>query len=186
MPNNLFKTLNMININKLKSVSVLDVFIPILNTQRKHISLKMLLLGIIVITLSCNAGAPDGAQNLSDKATAEYKPGSKLEVMYFHATMRCVTCNAVEDNTKKMIETLYAEQYKNGDVSFVSINVDDEKNKAIAEKYEISFSTLLLKDNTNEEPTVKDFTEIAFQYANTNPEKYNELLKQELDKVLTH
>jgi hypothetical protein len=110
-------------------------------------------------------------------------PKAKLEVFYFHATGRCVTCLAVEENAKKLLEQSFKTQLDNGTIKFASYNVDEDANKALAEKYEITFSTLLL---IKSDGTKTDFTDKAFQYAHTNPEKYAELLKAEIEKQLAN
>jgi len=108
---------------------------------------------------------------------------AKLEVLYFHGTYRCATCNAVENNTQQLINDYYKSQVTDGIIKFAAYNVDEEKNKAIVEKYQISFSTLLLVKGDG---SVTDFTNTAFQYAHTNPERYAELLKAEIDKQLSN
>jgi hypothetical protein len=106
---------------------------------------------------------------------------TKLQVLYFHGTYRCATCNAVENNTEQLINSQYKSQVTDSIIRFMAYDFDDPMNKAIVEKYQISFSTLLLvKDDGN----VTDFTNTAFQYAHTNPERYAELLKTEIDKNL--
>jgi hypothetical protein len=61
--------------------------------------------------------------------------------------------------------------------------VDEDANKALVEKYQIGYSTLLI---IKADGTKTDFTNTAFQYAKANPTKYKELLKTEIDKQLTN
>lgn len=109
------------------------------------------------------------------------KSNEKLLVYYFHATNRCVTCNAVENVTKEVLNNNFKKEMSNGTIKFASFNVDEEVNKALVEKYQITFSTLLII-NTKGKKT--DFTNTAFQYAKSNPTKYQELLKAEIAKNL--
>jgi len=106
---------------------------------------------------------------------------TKLEVLYFHAAMRCPTCNAVEDNARKLLERDYKTQLENGTINFNSYNVDESVNKALVEKYKITFSTLLL---VKSDGTKTDLTTMGFQYALSNPLKYDKLLKAEIEKNL--
>jgi hypothetical protein len=133
------------------------------------------LLFIVILNagfMSCSEG-----QAKQDSTTST----AKLEVLYFHGTYRCETCNAVENNTEKFIIEDYKKQLSEGIIKFGAYNLDDKENKALVEKYQISFSTLLL---VKSDGTVTDFTNTAFQYAHTDPEKYAELLKTEIDKQL--
>ena len=104
---------------------------------------------------------------------------TKLEVLYFHATMRCPTCNAVEDNARKLLERDYKTQLDNGTIKFNSYNVDESANKTLVDKYQITFSTLLL---IKSDGTKTDLTGTGFQYALANPVKYETLLKAEIEK----
>jgi len=105
----------------------------------------------------------------------------KLEVLYFHATNRCATCNAIENNALKVLGKDFKSQIENGTIKFSSYNVDESVNKALVDKYKISFSTLLL---VKSDGTKTDFTNNAFQYALSNPVKYGELLKAAVEKNL--
>lgn len=119
--------------------------------------------------------------NYPQKNQSKPNNTTKLQVLYFHGTNRCVTCNAVENNTKKILEEHYKTQLNNGIIKFIAYNIDEEANKTIVEKYEVAFSTLLL---IKADGSKIDFTDKAFQYAKTNPTKYTELFKAEIDKNL--
>ena len=118
-----------------------------------------------------------------DKPKATVSP-SKIEVIYFHATNRCPTCMAVESNARKAITDNFKNELTNGKIKFTSINIDDKINKALVEKYEIAFSSLLIIKKTGLKESKTDFTDIGFQYARTDPTKYADLLKAEIRKNL--
>jgi hypothetical protein len=109
---------------------------------------------------------------------------AKLEVYYFHATRRCATCMAIEDNTKKTLDTYFAAEIKDGTIKFNVVNVDEKKNKALAEKYEASGSALFLTklDQGKEQKT--DMTDFAFSYGRNNPEKFMAGLKDKINELL--
>lgn len=123
------------------------------------------------LILSCS-------QAQTNKSTTS---GGKLSVYYFHATKRCVTCNAVENNAVALLEENFKTELDNGAIKFVSFNIDEEANKELVEKYEVAFSTLLI---IKADGSVTDFTNTAFKYAKNNPSKYKELLKAEIDKLI--
>ena len=138
-------------------------------------NLSILLLIIMLGSISCIQ-----AQDKTKTASS----GAKIEILYFHATNRCPTCLAVENNAKKTIEENFKTELKNGTIKFTSINIDDKANKALVEKYQVAFSTLLIIKKTGTKEVKTDFTDTGFQYARNNPEKYAELLKAELKKNL--
>jgi len=111
-------------------------------------------------------------------------PTKKLEVIYFHATRRCPTCLAIEENTRKALDTYFSDQLKNGTIKLTVINVDEDKNKAIAEKYEATGSALFLTRNNNGKENKNDLTDFAFSYARNNPDKFMADLKDKINELL--
>jgi hypothetical protein len=102
-----------------------------------------------------------------------------LSVYFFHLTARCDACNAVEENTKKVLDNYYKSQIENGTIKFKSINIDKRENRMIVEKYQISYTSLLL---VRADGTFTDFTNTSLNYAFMNPSAFEELLKVEIDK----
>ncbi len=101
---------------------------------------------------------------------------TKVEVYYFHYTRRCVTCNAVEEVSKKTISESYASQFKKREITFKSVNLDEKSSEAIAKKCKAEGQALLIISNGKR----IDLTDKAFMYAKSNPEK----LKAEIKKAI--
>ena len=142
---------------------------------------------ILIILISSIFAISCTNQNTQEEVKTPEKLGNadaKIQVIYFHSTNRCATCNAVESNAKKLLNENFKTQIENGNINFSSLNIDEEKNKTITEKYLISTSTLLIINNNTKEEIVVDFTTDAFKYARTEPIKYTELLKEEINKQL--
>lgn len=88
-------------------------------------------------------------------------------VYYFHAKRRCVTCEAVEAVARKTVKENYGDK-----VEFIVINREDEKNKALVEKFKISGQTLLVvKDDK-----IENLTNLAFMNAIKKPEKVKDAI----------
>jgi hypothetical protein len=109
---------------------------------------------------------------------------AKLQVVYFHSEHRCPTCISIEDNTKKTLNTYFAEQWKNGTITLQVLNIDDEKNQKLAEKYKAEGSALFLTQIVNKQETTTDFTNFAFSYSRNDPAKFITGLKTEIQKRL--
>lgn len=104
----------------------------------------------------------------------------KITVYYFHYSHRCATCIAVEDESLKAVKELYAEDFKNGNIVFESLNLDEEKNNEIAEKLEISGQTLLIVKKDKK----IDITNDGFLYAKSNPAKLKEVIEKSISPLL--
>jgi hypothetical protein len=111
-------------------------------------------------------------------------PTKKLEVIYFHATRRCPTCMAIEENTRKALDTYFSNQLKGGTIKLTVINVDEDTNKSIAEKYEATGSALFLTVTNSGKETKTDMTDYAFSYARNNPAKFMTGLKDKINELL--
>jgi len=104
----------------------------------------------------------------------------KIEAYYFHFTARCMTCQTVEERAKENLQDLYPEQWKAGIVTFRAANLNEKEGKALAEKLGVSGQTLLLMKGEKQ----VDLTNQAFLYAVTNPGKYKQLIRENVDKLL--
>ena len=90
------------------------------------------------------------------------KSVSKIEVLDFHSTHRCMTCNAIEANTKYTLETYFAKELKANIITFQVINIDEREHEKIAEKFEASGTSLFLNVIKNGKETKVDLTDFAF------------------------
>lgn len=106
--------------------------------------------------------------------------GDKVEVYYFHLTRRCVTCQAVENETRNAIQALYPDELDKGIVSYIVLNLEDEKSQAAAEKCKATGQSLLIISGD----TRIDLTDKGFMYAKTSPDKLRAEIKKAIDPLL--
>jgi len=106
--------------------------------------------------------------------------GAKIEVYYFHMTRRCATCKAVESESKKALEALYPQKIKNSEITFQSVNIEEDENKELTESLKISGQTLLFIMGDKK----VDLTNDGFMYARTNPEKLQAKIKETIESLL--
>lgn len=116
----------------------------------------------------------------SQSAASKTSVQTKIEAYYFHNTSRCVTCKTVEAEAKKDIEMLYPDLVKQGKMSFMALNLEEEAGKTMAKKLGISGQTLLLVKGTKK----IDITNEGFLYAVTNPTKLKSIIKEKVDGLL--
>ena len=121
------------------------------------------------------------AQNEEVKET---KSGNKVEVIDFHSTHRCMTCNAIEANTKFTLEEYFAEELKSGKITFQSINIDEKENYALAEKFQASGTSLYLNVIDGENEAIINLTNLAFKKGK-DKEAFSKELKRKIEKQLT-
>lgn len=136
---------------------------------------KIILVAILLLSISfINTFAQNSQKTV-------LKP--EIEIFYFHATGRCNSCLAVENVTKETLDENFKAEMTSGVVTFQSINFDEKQGRALADKYEVTFSTLLIiRHQPNE--VITDFTNEGFEYALNNPNKFKTLLTAEIYKNL--
>ncbi len=111
------------------------------------------------------------------------KQNPKVIVYYFHATHRCNTCIEIENKTKLVLFQDFKDELINGIIQFQSFDYEDPTNQKIVKKYFAYGSTLLLVYPSDETKNV-ELTEVAFQYVVNKPEKFKEILSQEIEKLI--
>jgi hypothetical protein len=139
----------------------------------KKLFLLSFALMIVMGSVSCRA-----EEAKKQKSTS--MSSAKVEVYYFHFTRRCMTCNAVEAESKKAIDALYPDLMKSGKIIFKSLNLDEGSSKSLAEKCGAEGQALLVMSGNKR----FDLTSQGFQYARSNPEKLKEELKKAIDPLI--
>jgi hypothetical protein len=135
---------------------------------------KLTFMLLMAVSLSaCNAQSSKEQKSVAGDS-------GELQVYYFHFTKRCATCNAVENETKLALEMYYADQVKEGDLAFTSLNLEEEDGKKMAEQLKVSGQTLLLVKGDH----MVNLTNEGFMNARTNSSNFHEILKSNIDKLL--
>jgi hypothetical protein len=111
-------------------------------------------------------------------------PKSKVLIYNFHVTNRCASCIAIENATKKTLDTYFKSEVKQGRIKLSILSVDDEANAKIAEKYQAFGSALFVTKVFNGKETTTDFTGDGFKYAKNKEEKFIEILKNQITEYL--
>ncbi len=146
---------------------------------------RLLLLAAAAAFVACGQG-PAG------KTAADRPQDDCVEVLCFHGAKRCATygakrcatCIAIETGVKEVLETDFAGQIGAGEVRFRIIDVAKPENEALADKYEVAWSALLLNKWRDGKEAVTDLTRFAFANARTNPERFKAELCAEIRKQL--
>ena len=141
----------------------------------KQLSILVTLL-ISIVAFSCKEKVQKEISNNEIVA-------NKVEVIDFHSTHRCMTCNAIEANTRYTLESHFAEELKNENITFLVVNVDDEENYTIAEKFEATGTALFLNVIVDGNETPIDLTDFAFLNG-TDKEVFSKELKVKIDEEL--
>lgn len=147
--------------------------------------LKIITLWLLAATLLVSCSQSSNKQ-VSDAKTDTISQQSKaqLHVYYFHLTNRCVTCNSIEANVKEVIENKFANELKQGIISFESINIQEKENWDIAEEYETANASLFITRNTDQGKKTSDLTAQAFMLSKNKPDEFKKIIQDTIQSLL--
>lgn len=137
---------------------------------------NIILPAFLLIAMSCTG------YSQKDKKTAVTDSKAKVMVYFFHGTHRCTGCVNAEKATVAVLNSLYKNQQDKGIVKFLSVNFEEAQYKALSEKYQIAWNSLLIVPVANEKDKV-ELTEQAFAYG-TNPDGLKPYIQKAIDPLL--
>ncbi|MFI3296232.1 MAG: nitrophenyl compound nitroreductase subunit ArsF family protein [bacterium] len=136
--------------------------------------ITLLIATVIMLSLtlfSCGKKA-DNSKNATETIGMSTE---KIEVLYFHGKKRCITCNAIEKLSIEVVDSI-----GNQDISIHVIDINTQMGKPIAEKYEVSWSSLII----NNRGEAINLTDTGFKYAKNQPEIFKEKLTETLNGLM--
>ncbi|MBN2175214.1 MAG: hypothetical protein JW731_13855 [Bacteroidales bacterium] len=124
-------------------------------------------------------GFSSNAQTPAKDDGKEIVKSDNIEMYYFHYERRCATCLAVESESEKILGELYPEKVKSGEITFLSVNLEDESNQPLAEKLRVDGQTLLVVKGDKQD----NLTNKAFMYVNTNRDKFKKAIQESIENM---
>lgn len=143
--------------------------------------MKRILLALMTVIALTSCG---NSQNTNAQDTAESNLKAYVEVLYFHGKQRCLTCNAIERLTKEVLNKDFARQLKEGKVVFKVIDISTKEGEKIADKYEVTWSSLFINKWKDGKETKNNMTEFGFSYAKSSPDVFKEGIKKKINELL--
>ena len=121
-------------------------------------------------------------------AQAQAKPATTskapVTVCYFHPTERCPIDQSIEENTRKLMQSDFAKNIKDGTVKLLVLNTDDKANAKMVARFSINAQALYLVKTEKGKEVKIDLTEFAFANARNNPDKFISGLKDKINLLL--
>lgn len=123
---------------------------------------------------SCCSGVDKSECKTDDKgkclpkgaATTNAQNPNRLEIYAFHGTRQCETCKNMKSNTKATLDKYFSSELKSGKIVYQIIDVDDEKNEKLAEKFQATGTALMINKVVNGKDHITDWSDFAFDKAN--------------------
>ncbi len=144
--------------------------------------MKKLLYLVVPALLLTACGSSSKKQDVKNQ-TKNTQP-NHIEVLYFHAAQRCMTCRSIEANVTHLLDSLYTTELQKGKITYKIIDISKSENEAIANKYQVSWSSLFINRWKDGKESTNNLTRFSFSNARTAPEKFNEGIKTKIDELL--
>lgn len=91
---------------------------------------------------------------------------------------------AIEKNAKEVVNTLFANELKNGTVVFKTVDISTPEGEKIADKYEVTWSSLFVNKWKDGKESRNNLTEFGFGNARNNPDGFKKSLADKIRKSL--
>lgn len=117
-------------------------------------------------------------------ANAKSPEKDRVEVIYFHGKQRCATCMAIEKNAKEVVEAMFANELKDGSVVFKSVDISTPEGEKIADRYEVTWSSLFVNKWKDGQESRDNLTEFGFGNARKNPDAFKNGLADKIRQSL--
>ncbi len=138
---------------------------------------KIIFLLFALVFYSCNQNNNETTSNsLSEKDIFEE---TDVAILYLYGKMRCASCIDLQ----ALVSDVANEEFSNNDkVNHYEIDFSKKQNQAIADKYEVSFSSLIIAKQDEH----IDLTMEAFDLLHSDPQALKELIINETNNLLTN
>lgn len=150
----------------------------------------LFLMSVCLMAASCslnsNSKNETGIQSQQEASSGNQHATTqgRVEVLYFHGKQRCATCMAIESNTREAMEANFSEQMKKGNVVFRSIDISKKENEKIAEKYQVTWSSLFIVKYKDGQESDENMTKFAFGNARKSPDTFKSEIVKTVQNML--
>lgn len=91
---------------------------------------------------------------------------------------------AIEQNAKATVDEMFADELKNGAVVFKTVDISTPEGEALADKYEVSWSSLYVNEWKGGKETRNNMTKFGFGNARNNPDAFKKGLSDKIRQSL--
>jgi len=151
----------------------------ILFTRNKFFGFLAVLILSCSILYACNSPAQSMTRTMTRSSGGA---NGVVEVVYFHRTQRCSSCLRAEDGIRRTIETYFKDELASGKLVFKVLNVQDEANAAIVEKYGAAGSSLFVNEIKDGSDNIEEVTDIWFLL--NNDKAFIKAVRSEIEEHL--
>lgn len=145
--------------------------------------MKQKILKIMIFVAAMMSVVACGARSESKQISTDEKE-HRVEVIYFHGKQRCLTCMAIEKLAREVVETQFASALANGELVFKVVDISTKEGERIADKYEVTWSSIFINKVDGKREKVNNLTDFAFSNARSNPDKFKQGVAEKINELI--
>lgn len=146
--------------------------------------MKQKMLKIMIFVVAMMSVVACGARTSESEQTASDANEQRVEVIYFHGKQRCLTCMAIEKLAREVVETQFASALANGELVFKVVDISTKEGERIADKYEVTWSSIFINKVDGKCEKVNNLTDFAFSNARNNPDKFKQGVAEKINELI--
>ena len=90
----------------------------------------------------------------------------------------------IEKNTTEAIRNTFYNEIKDGTLIFKTVDISTSEGERLADKYEVTWSSLFVNKWADGKETRNNLTEFAFANARNNPDEFKKELTEKISQAL--
>ncbi len=106
----------------------------------------------------------------------------KVELVSFHPRFRCVSCNNIEKYAKEVAENDFKDQMKEGKLEYKSLEIEDEKNRALVDELDVGGSSLYMVVTGKGKKDHQEIKDVWLYW--DKPDEAKQIIKDDLSRYL--
>ena len=142
---------------------------------------------LLIVTFSLFSCVNNSSLVQPDKPVEELRKSmaaDRVEVLFFHNHERCSSCLNMEKYTKEVVDTYFGKQVKDGTLVLLIIDIEDKKNAAVTDDYQVVWTSLYINKWENGTESRHSMTEYAFLNVDSSPDEFKEGIRQQIEELL--
>ncbi len=122
-------------------------------------------------------------QSFSDENKEITLKKSKTIIYYFHSSIRCETCNKLEDFTKNAVMKYFSKEIDGAIIELKIINIDDKENEHFIKDYDLYMQAVILSKIVDDKEIMNINLDKIWDLVE-NKEKYYLYIEQEIKEFM--
>ncbi len=122
-------------------------------------------------------------QSFSDENKEITLKKSKTIIYYFHSSIRCETCNKLEDFTKNAVMKYFSKEIDGAIIELKIINIDDKENEHFIKDYDLYMQAVILSKIVDDKEIMNKNLDKIWDLVE-NKEKYYLYIEKEIKEFM--